>query len=205
MHTYFTISQKSFIETKEKSSKFISFIFPVSNELQVKDCLDELWALHPKATHICYAYRLGFDKNQYRANDDGEPSGTAGKPILGQIDAHHLTQVLIAIVRYYGGTKLGVSGLIQAYKEGAQEVIETIEIVEKDIVEYYQVTCSNEDYNQVITFLKKQKAQIKQQKFENDCLLYIRIALKNKDAFFIAISELYQVNLKISQVDENIF
>ena len=198
MNTYFTIEKNSSIETKEKSSKFISFIFPIDTELQAKKRIEELWAIHPKATHICYAYRLGFDKNLYRTNDDGEPSGTAGKPILGQIDAHHLTQVLIAVVRYYGGVKLGVSGLIQAYKEGALEVIETVEIVEKDIIEVYQVSCSTQDYNLVIAFLKKQKAQIMQQKFENECLIDIGIALKFKDGFFIAISELYQVNLKIS-------
>jgi putative IMPACT (imprinted ancient) family translation regulator len=90
---------------KEKSSKFIAFAFPVESEISVKKWIDELWELHPKATHICYAYRLGIDKNQYRANDDGEPSGSAGKPILGQIDSKSVTNILVAVVRYFGGTK----------------------------------------------------------------------------------------------------
>ncbi|MEI6311667.1 MAG: YigZ family protein [Bacteroidota bacterium] len=202
MDTFFSISSAHHIETKEKASKFIAYIFPIQAEEEAKQQLDNLWQLHPKATHVCYAYRLGLDKNNYRANDDGEPSGTAGKPILGQIDAHQLTQVLIAVVRYYGGTKLGVSGLIQAYKEAAFEVIQASAIIEKEIVTHYSIITTNEDYNVVISFLKKQKASIMQQKFEENCLIDISISNKQKDAFFNAINELYQVNLNIKPSHE---
>lgn len=202
MDSYFSISSAQQVETKEKASKFIAYIFPIESEEEAKQQLDHLWQLHPKATHICYAYRLGFDKNNYRANDDGEPSGTAGKPILGQIDAHQLTHVLIAVVRYYGGTKLGVSGLIQAYKEAALDVIQASTIVEKEIVSYYTISTTNEEYNVVISFLKKQKATIMQQKFEENCLIDISISNKQKDQFFTAINELYQVNLNIKPSHE---
>jgi uncharacterized YigZ family protein len=201
LFTYKTISIQNQIETKEKSSKFIACIFPIQNEQDAKANIDELWKQDNKATHVCYAYRLGFDKNNYRANDDGEPNGTAGKPILGQIDSNELTNVLIAVVRYYGGTKLGVSGLIQAYKEAAFEVISISKIEEKDIVEVYQIEFPTIAYNDMMAFLKKYKAIVMQQNFDNECLLIISLNKKDKDSFFSAINDLYHVNLKITPIE----
>ena len=109
--------------TRKKASKFIAFAYAVQTELQVEQKLEMLWKLHPKATHICYAYRLGSDQNRFRMVDDGEPSNTAGKPIYGQILNHDVTDVVVFVVRYYGGTKLGASGLIAAYKDAASEVL----------------------------------------------------------------------------------
>lgn len=120
---YHTISEDAVTDTREKASKFIAFAYAVQTELQVEQKLEMLWKLHPKATHICYAYRLGSDQNRFRMVDDGEPSNTAGKPIYGQILSHDVTDVVVFVVRYYGGTKLGASGLIAAYKDAASEVL----------------------------------------------------------------------------------
>lgn len=200
VNTYRTVEKEVHSETKEKASKFISYIFPCKDDVDVKTQLLELKNLHPKATHICYAYRLGTTMDKYRANDDGEPSGTAGKPILGQIDSHQLTNVLIAVVRYYGGTKLGVSGLIQAYKESAAEAIMAAVIIEKDIMEYYVISVPIADYNLIIAFIKKNNAILMQQIFEKECLLTISVSKKHKELFFRAINEFYQVNLNIKPV-----
>ena len=109
---------------KEKGSKFIGFAFPINNEKELKTALEGLKIEHPKATHHCYAFRIGINGENYRANDDGEPSGSAGLPIYNQLLAHNLTNILVVIVRYYGGTKLGVSGLVKAYKESTKITLE---------------------------------------------------------------------------------
>jgi uncharacterized YigZ family protein len=133
LDTYLTIAATSLGEFKEKGSKFLAYAYFVSNESDIKEKLDLLKKEHFKATHHCYAYRLGTDGKNYRANDDGEPSGTAGRPILGQIDSFGLTNLLIVVVRYYGGTKLGTSGLINAYRESAKEALSNAEKIEKII------------------------------------------------------------------------
>ena len=116
--------------------------------------------LHPKATHHCYAYRLGLDKNNYRANDDGEPNGTAGKPILGQLDSFSVTNVLVIVVRYFGGTKLGVSGLIDAYKECAKMTLQSTQIIEQKILNYYGIKCDYTSINKVYQLINNTKATI---------------------------------------------
>lgn len=130
---YKTVAAPSSGEYKDKGSKFHAYCFPLSQILEVEDHLDALKKLHPKARHICYAYRLGKGKQVFRTNDDGEPSGTAGKPILGAIDSYECTSLLIAVVRYFGGTKLGASGLIQAYKTAAKDALQNAEIIVKTI------------------------------------------------------------------------
>lgn len=132
---YLTLAAPAISDLRERASKFLGFAFPLTDQTDYQRYLDEVKALHPKATHHCYAYRFGPGEDQYRANDDGEPSGSAGKPILGQIDSFGLSNVLIIVVRYYGGTKLGVPGLIQAYREAAKLAIESAEIVQA----YYTV------------------------------------------------------------------
>ncbi len=132
---YRTLAAPATSDLRERASKFLGFAFPLTNQTEYQQFLEETKSLHPKATHHCYAYRFGPGDDQYRANDDGEPSGSAGKPILGQIDSFGLSNVLIIVVRYYGGTKLGVPGLIQAYRESAKLAIESAEVVDA----YYMV------------------------------------------------------------------
>lgn len=137
---YRMVDSQSTGEYKEKGSKFMAYVFPVCDPSEVEHHLQELKKMHPKSRHICYGYRIGFDGNTFRANDDGEPSGTAGRPILGTIDGFGITNTLIAVVRYFGGTKLGVSGLIQAYKSAARDAMIKADISEKIIGEEYLIS-----------------------------------------------------------------
>jgi uncharacterized YigZ family protein len=199
LYAYRTIEQPATIEMKEKSSKFIAFAFPVESEMSVKKWIDELWELHPKATHICYAYRLGIDKNQYRANDDGEPSGSAGKPILGQIDSKSVTNILVAVVRYFGGTKLGIPGLIESYKEAAKMVLAQSVIIEKEEMVSYRLLLDIEQYNEVMNALKKIKVMVRQQTFTDKCVLQIDMEKARETMVLDSLHQLYQVNLKIEK------
>ncbi len=167
--TYLTIDSASDIIFKDKGSKFIAFAFPVESEADVKDALIKLKKEHSSANHHCYAYRLGADKLNYRANDDGEPNNTAGKPILGQIQSNDLTNILVVVVRYFGGTLLGVSGLINAYKTSAAEVIATCKIIEKHVLFNYSIHFSFEQLNDVMKILKNLDCKISEQKFDNNC------------------------------------
>tara|TARA_B110000037_G_scaffold221964_1_gene294818 strand:+ start:227 stop:778 length:552 start_codon:yes stop_codon:yes gene_type:complete len=159
----------------DKGSKFLTFAFEVYNEPDIKAALNKIKELHPKATHHCYAYKLGMDDNNYRANDDGEPSGSAGRPILGQIYSNDLTNVLIIVVRYYGGTKLGVSGLINAYKKGAQDALNNAEIVNKELQVYLAVETDYLQVNDLLNYLKKQKVANMEQEFTEICKLSFQI------------------------------
>ena len=160
MDTYFTIAATSLGEFKEKGSKFLAYAYFVSNESDIKEKLDLLKKEHFKATHHCYAYRLGTDGKNYRANDDGEPSGTAGRPILGQIDSFGLTNLLIVVVRYYGGTKLGTSGLINAYRESAKEALSNAEKIDKIIESQLDFSVPYLKMNEVMQFLKQYEIEL---------------------------------------------
>jgi len=139
------------IESKvtEKNSRFYGFAYPITSEEACKDILNQLRSDHPKANHHCYAWRLGLTKNEYRANDDGEPSGSAGRPILGQIDSFELTNVLVVVVRYFGGVKLGVSGLIKAYKQSAMQTLKSSTIIEQQVKKRRAI---NVKYDNITTF-----------------------------------------------------
>lgn len=180
--TYLTIEKKSEIVFKDKGSKFLTFAFPVQNDTQIKEALLQLKKEHPSANHHCYAYRLGADKLNFRANDDGEPSNTAGKPILGQIQSNDLTNVLIVVVRYFGGTLLGVSGLINAYKSSAAEVIKECKIIEKFISFNYTINFPFEHLNDVMKLLKQTDCKINTQQFDNDCEISFSIRKANAEA-----------------------
>lgn len=160
MDTYQTIAAPSIGEFKEKGSKFIAYAYFVSDEIEIKEKLDLLKKEHFKATHHCYAYRLGTDGKNYRANDDGEPSGTAGRPILGQIDSFGLTNLLIVVVRYYGGTKLGTSGLINAYREAAKLALENSIKIEKIIESQIDFSVPYLKMNEVMQFLKQYEIEL---------------------------------------------
>ena len=178
--TYLTIEKKSEIIFKDKGSKFLAFAFPVENDGQIKEALSQLRKEHHSANHHCYAYRLGADKLNFRANDDGEPNNTAGKPILGQIQSNDLTNVLIVVVRYFGGTLLGVSGLINAYKNSAAEVIKECLFIEKFISFNYTINFSFEQLNDVMKLLKQLDCRINTQQFDTDC--EIRFSIRKADS-----------------------
>ena len=177
--TYLTLDKKSEGEFKDKGSKFLAYAFPVKNEQEIKALLAELRQQHHGARHHCYAFVLGSGKHSYRANDDGEPSYTAGKPILGQIQANDLTDILLVVVRYFGGTLLGVSGLINAYKTAAAQALKNAIIIEKTVNEIYQINFEYTLINEVMKILKDHKVSIKNQLFENNCELSFSVRKNN--------------------------
>lgn len=162
---------------RERSSKFLAFAWPVSAEDEIKEHLDALRKKYYDATHHCYAWRLGPKGGQWRANDDGEPSGTAGKPILGQMLSNELTYCLIVVVRYFGGTKLGVPGLIAAYKDAAAGVIEAAEIVERTVDVTADISFPYEVMNDVMRAVKEMEPRVHSQEFDNVCRMRLSIRL----------------------------
>jgi uncharacterized YigZ family protein len=173
--SFFTIENPSEGFYKEKGSRFLSFAFPVSNETQIKEKLDSLRKEFHDARHHCYAWKLGTDSNHFRVNDDGEPGNSAGKPILGQIQAYQLTDILIIVVRYFGGTLLGVGGLMQAYKSASQDAIKNTKIVTQYVYASYHLLFRYEDINQVMKVLKDLDLEQWDQKFEMECELKVKI------------------------------
>ena len=175
LDTYLTISSVSEALYKDKGSKFYAFAYPVQSLEQIKEILAEKRKEYYDARHVCYAYMLGYERNQFRANDDGEPSGTAGRPILGQINSSNLTDILIIVVRYFGGTLLGTSGLIQAYKTSAAEAIAAATIEERIVEKTFVSKFGYQDLNAVMRIMKDFDLAIVNQIQEMDCTLYFRI------------------------------
>ncbi len=172
---YKTIKAKSLGLYKEKGSKFIGIAIACFNEDEAKKYLDVWKNEHHQARHLCYAYRFGVDKKKYRANDDGEPNNSAGAPILGQIDSFDLTNVLIGVVRYYGGTKLGVGGLINAYRSAAKDAIENGEIVELEVHQWLKITFDYQDMPHIMNLVKKNNIEMSEKVFESECVMKLRI------------------------------
>jgi uncharacterized YigZ family protein len=179
--TYKTIGEKAEGIFKDKGSRFISYIFSISTEDEAKSILQEIKKEHFSARHHCYAYRLGFFGEKYRSNDDGEPSGTAGKPILGQLLSNELTNVMIVVVRYFGGTLLGVSGLINAYKCAAKDAIERTEIVSKIIETRFQLKFEYPFQNSVMKIVKDEKLEIVHSEFGMECKIDVVVRLTKAD------------------------
>jgi uncharacterized YigZ family protein len=173
--TYQTISSSSRGIYKEKGSKFIALAFPVSSEEDIKIQLAALRKEYHDARHHCYAYCLGYEKTAWRVNDDGEPSGTAGKPIFGQIQSMGLTNILIVVIRYFGGIKLGIPGLINAYRTAAREALGQTSIVVRTVEEIYVVCFEYPLMNDVMKILKEEQADIFRQEFENTCKIRFSI------------------------------
>lgn len=167
--TYKTITEKSSGLYREKGSKFLSFAIPVSSVDDVKRILQDYRKEYFDARHVCYAYMLGPDRTDFRANDDGEPSGTAGKPILGQINSNELTNVLIIVVRYFGGVLLGTGGLITAYKEAASNAIHNSQMVTKIVKTEITIRFDYLIMNDIMSFVKQINAEIEHQSFDNEC------------------------------------
>jgi uncharacterized YigZ family protein len=173
--TYFTIEASSEGLFKDKGSKFIAFAFPIRKEEEVKGIIHKLKKDHHSARHHCYAWRIGADKKLYRINDDGEPSGTAGKPIFGQIQSHNLTNILIVVVRYFGGTLLGVSGLISAYKKATYDAIENAIIIEKHVEDIIEVTFDYSSMNMIMKLMKDEKLEQIESKFDLSCKIIFAV------------------------------
>ena len=191
MDTYKTIKALAEGAYSEKRSKFLAFAMPVRTAEEVKQIVAEYQKKYYDARHVCYAYMLGAERLDFRANDNGEPSGTAGKPILGQINSNELTDILIIVVRYFGGIKLGTSGLIVAYRLAAAEAIAAAEIIEKTVDEDISIHFEYPFMNSVMRIVKEVQPQILSQSFDNDCRMTLRI---RKDAAPILKSRLEKVS-----------
>jgi uncharacterized YigZ family protein len=189
--TYQTIEAPTIGEYKEKGSKFIAYAYHVEDKEAIKQRLEEVKRLHNKARHHCYAYRIGLDNNVYRANDDGEPSGTAGRPILGQLDSFGLRHVLVVVVRYFGGTKLGTSGLKRAYKESTIDALEQATVIEKIVKKQFQLTYDYAITAEVMNYINKSNFKIKETQYTNEqTILTIAVRLQEIEQFEIAIAEI---------------
>ena len=180
--SYLTLAEPAEALYKEKGSKFLAYAYPVSSEEQIHECLDALRKRYYDATHHCYAWRLGADGQNYRVNDDGEPSSTAGRPILGQLLSYGVTDVLVVVVRYFGGTKLGVSGLIAAYKESAAAVLSAAQIVERTVDVRFEGEFGYLVMNDVMRVVKEMRPEVLEQRFDNLCTMRLSIRAGRADA-----------------------
>lgn len=181
---------------KEKKSKFFGYTFPVTTEEEVKIHIDNLKKQHPSGRHWCYAYQMGTKTLSYRANDDGEPNNSAGMPIYGQIQSFEITNVLVVVVRYFGGVKLGVGGLISAYKTTAQMALENAVIIEKTIDFNYCISFDYKNMNKIMRIIKEKNIDIINQKMEMNCEITISIRKKNAEIVFDIFDSLFEVTIK---------
>lgn len=181
---------------KDKNSKFYGYTYPVFNEEEVKAKLELLKKEHHAARHWCYAYQFGTETISYRANDDGEPNNSAGMPIYGQIQSFDVTNILIVVVRYFGGVKLGVGGLINAYKTTAQLSLEASKIIEKTINVDYLITFDYKNMNKVMRVIKERNLNITNQKLELDCQITISVRKKEANSVFETFDHLFEINIK---------
>ena len=198
--TYKTIAFASEeVLLKEKGSKFFGYAFPVSSEDQIKLHLEILRKAHFGAVHFCYAWQMGTEKISFRANDDGEPSNSAGMPIYGQIQSFDVTNVLIVVVRFFGGVKLGVGGLISAYKTTAQMALENAFIEEKTIDVHFIVAFDYKNMNKVMRVIKEKNLEIISQKMEMSCEIEIATRKKNAENVFGTFESLFEISIKIKE------
>lgn len=181
---------------KEKNSKFFGFAFPVTSEIEVKTHLENLKSEHFSARHWCYAYQIGTENIKFRANDDGEPSNSAGMPIYGQIQSFDITNVLVVVVRYFGGVKLGVGGLISAYKTTAQLTLEEANIIEKTIDKHFKITFDYKNMNKVMRIIKEKNVQIINQKMELNCEIEIATRKKNAKEIVDIFTALFEIDIE---------
>jgi uncharacterized YigZ family protein len=198
--SYKTIKTPSEGFFKDRGSKFFGYTYPITSEQELKLKIEELKKEHHTARHHCYAYRLKQDYSVYRANDDGEPTNAAGKPILGQIDAKELTNVGVVVVRYFGGTKLGVGGMMNAYKTAALEALNNAEIIECTIDEEFEISFGYPEMNTVMRFIKDLGLEIKSQKMEMDCKIIF--AIRKKEAQKAQDKFTGLKNISIKKVDD---
>ena len=189
MDHYLTIETPATAEFKDRGSKFIAYCFPIKKTENFKTHLQSLKKEHPKANHHCFAYRLGTDGNQFRSSDDGEPSGSAGKPILGQIDAKNLTDVLIVVVRYFGGSLLGIPGLINAYKTAASQVLQCTPSIQKTIEITYELHFNYTEMNDIMRIIKQYNCTVHKNEMQLFCVMEIGIPKKELSEVLTALED----------------
>ncbi|PKQ44855.1 IMPACT family protein [Confluentibacter flavum] len=180
---------------KDKNSKFYGFAYPIQSENDVKQYIDALKKKHHAARHWCFAYQLGTETTSFRANDDGEPNNSAGMPIYGQIQSFDVTNILIVVVRYFGGVKLGVSGLINAYRTTAQLTLEASKIVEKTINIEFCITFEYKNMNKVMRVIKENNITINNQKLALDCNIYISVRKKDAPSLYDIFNNLFEIKI----------
>jgi uncharacterized YigZ family protein len=200
MDSYNTIAQPSTAEFKDRGSKFIAYAFPIETADDFKKQLQILKKEHPKAVHHCFAYRIGTDGNNFRSSDDGEPSGTAGKPILGQIDSKEITNVAVVVVRYWGGTLLGVPGLINAYKMAASMAFQVTPIIQKQIEIKYSIEFDYTQMNEVMMVLKQFNCNIITQEMQLFCSIKTGIPKNRLEETLYRLNELQNVTVKKNEL-----
>lgn len=192
---YYTIEKTATAEFKDRGSKFIGYAYPVKSVDEFKECLNEIKKEHPKATHHCFAYRIGLDGNTHRVSDAGEPSGTAGRPILGQIDSKELVNVLVVVVRYFGGTLLGVPGLINAYKSAAALALQMTPLVQKQVEKEFTVQFDYTQINDIMTIVKQYNCRVIRQEMQLFCNMTIGIPRNRVEEVSYKLQELRNVEL----------
>ena len=196
MNEYFhTIEKAAVAEYKDRGSKFIAYAFPITTIADFKKRLEEVKKEHPKATHYCFAYRIGIDKNNFRVSDDGEPSGTAGRPILGQIDSRGITDILVIVVRYFGGTLLGVPGLINAYKTSASLVMQLTPVVQKAVEVMYVLQFDYTLVNPIMILLKQLNCSLISQEMQLFCRYSIGVPINRQVEFLSRIKDFQHVEV----------
>lgn len=173
--TYQCIAEPAEGFFKDKGSKFLAYAFPIARESEAKSHLNDLYELHPKAVHHCYAYRLGPDRMSYRMSDDGEPAGTAGRPILNTLYSRNVTNVLVVVVRYFGGTLLGVPGLINAYKTATEAALDAAQIVSRHYFSVYNLSFQYPQMNDVMRIVKEMDLPVRHQSFEMQCMMEVEV------------------------------
>lgn len=193
---YYTIEKKSEGYFKDKGSKFYAFAFPVKNEEKVKEILTDLKKTHHSARHHCYAWRIGTEEITYRANDDGEPSSTAGKPILGQLLSFNVTNILVVVVRYFGGTLLGVSGLINAYRSAAADVLTNTSIVQKVIEKTLTLDFSYNEMSDVMNIVKQENLTVINTRFEENCSLTCAVRKSEYEKITNTFKQNYMIKIR---------
>lgn len=195
--TYKTLASPSpEILFKEKNSKFYGYAYPITTEEEVKSHLEKLRKQHFGAGHFCYAFQLGTETMQFRANDDGEPSNSAGMPIYGQIQSFGLTNILVVVVRFFGGVKLGVGGLITAYKTAAQLALGVSEIIEKTINVHFIISFDYKNMNKVMRIIKEKKLEMISQQMDESCQIEIATRKKNAELIFDIFINLFEIEIK---------
>ena len=194
--TYKTIIAPTEGIYKEKGSKFLSFAIPVSNADEVKEIVKNYRKEYYDSRHVCYAYMLGAERKEFRANDDGEPSGTAGRPILGQINSRELTDILVIVVRYFGGILLGTGGLVVAYKEATTDALDQAEVIEKTVDETISIVFDYVLMNEVMRIIKDTNAQISSQNFEDQCAMQLSIRKQDAGLLSAKVAKIYGLQIK---------
>ena len=181
---------------KDKRSKFYGYAFPIRQEDQVKPIIESLRKKHPAANHVCYAWQLGTQERRFRVNDDGEPNNSAGMPIYGQIKSREVTNLIIAVVRVFGGTKLGVGGLIQAYKTAAEMTLESANVVVITIKTEFKISFPYSELDKVMRILKRQGAELVSQQMELECTLHFNVRQSEAERMEILLGALHKIRLK---------